>query len=300
MTRADRDTWDLASSVGTTATMVATARALASKEPNAIISDPFAAPLVKAVGIDALSQLVDGDVARVKTDEDAELSLQPVIDAFAVRTRFYDEFFTTAAEEGIRQSVIVASGLDSRAYRLPWPAGSVVYEIDLPAVLEFKTRTLSALGAKSTATRRPVAVDLREDWPTVLRDNGFDENQPTAWSVEGLLMYLPTDAQDRLFDNITALSAPDSRLATEFAPDAAAAFDQRKAFDRKWRARGFSVDTTQLVYQDQRGPVSDYLTACGWRVSEQRRGDLFEAYGLTLPVDNTPVVATVAVTAVLA
>jgi methyltransferase (TIGR00027 family) len=250
--------------------MVATARALASREPNAIISDPFATPLVKAVGIDALSQLVDGDVARVKADE------------------------------GIRQSVIVASGLDSRAYRLPWPAGSVVYEIDLPAVLEFKSRTLSALGAKSTATRRPVAVDLREDWPTVLRDNGFDENQPTAWSVEGLLMYLPTDAQDRLFDNITALSAPDSRLATEYAPDAAAAFDQRKAFDRKWRAHGFSVDTTQLVYQDERGPVSDYLTACGWRVAEQRRGDLFEAYGLTLPVDNAPVVATVAVTAVLA
>jgi methyltransferase (TIGR00027 family) len=299
MTRTDNDTWDLASSVGATATMVATARAVASREPNAIISDPFAAPLVKAVGIDALNQLVDGDIAPAGIGEKAELSLQPVIQSFAVRTRFFDEFFISAADAGVRQAVIVASGLDSRAYRLSWPAGSIVYEIDQPAVVEFKSRALSQLGAKPTATRRPVPVDLREDWPAALRDNVFDETQPTAWSVEGLLMYLPPDAQNRLFDNITALSAPGSRVATEYQPDAAAALKQRKAFDRKWRARGLDVDTTRLVYQGDRSALTDYLVERGWRITTQSRADLFETYGLTAPEENAPMLDTVAVTAVL-
>ncbi len=125
----------------------------------------------------------------------------------AVRTRFFDYFFLDAAEAGVRQAVILASGLDTRAYRLPWPAGTVVYEIDQPEVIEFKTRTLADLGATPTADRRTVGVDLRDDWPAALRDSGFDTTQPTAWSAEGLLAYLPPDAQDRLFDNITALSA---------------------------------------------------------------------------------------------
>src|ERR1700682_4541877 len=116
MTRSDNDSWDLKSSVGTTATMVPTARAVASREPNAIIADAFAAPLVKAVGIDVLSQLADGDIAPAETGDEADLSLQPMIDSFAVRTRFFDEFFTAAADAGIRQAVILASGLDSRTY----------------------------------------------------------------------------------------------------------------------------------------------------------------------------------------
>jgi methyltransferase (TIGR00027 family) len=278
--------------------MVATARALASQEPNPIISDPFAAPLVKAVGIDAPTRLIDGDGAATRIGQD-ELSLQPVIDSFAVRTRFFDEFFTAAADAGIRQAVIVASGLDTRAYRLPWPLGSVVYEIDQPAVLEFKSRILSQLGAKPTATRRTVAVDLRRDWPGALRHSGFDDREPTAWSVEGLLMYLPPDAQDRLFDNLTALSAPASRVATEYQPDAAAALDQRKAFDRRWRARGWEIDTTQLIYHGHRSPVSDYLASHGWRISVQSREDLFDTYGLMTPNENAPMRNTIMVTAVV-
>ena len=115
--------------------------------------------------------------------------------------------------------MILASGLDSRAYRLAWPAGTVVYEVDQPQVIEFKTRTLAELGAEPTADRRVVAVDLRDDWPAALRAAGFDPAQPTAWSAEGLLGYLPPEAQDRLLDTITELSAPGSRLATESAPN---------------------------------------------------------------------------------
>ena len=136
----------------------------------------------------------------------------------AVRTKFFDEFFLDATNAGIRQVVILASGLDARAYRLPWPDGTTVYEIDQPQVIEFKSRTLAELGAQPTAHRRAVAIDLRDDWPAALRAAGFDPAQPSAWSAEGLLGYLPPDAQDRLLDTITELSAPGSRIATESGP----------------------------------------------------------------------------------
>ncbi len=118
----------------------------------------------------------------------------------AVRTKFFDEFFLDATAAGIRQAVILASGLDSRAYRLAWPAGTTVYEIDQPEVIEFKTTTLAELGAEPTAERRTVAIDLRYDWPAALTERASTRAKPTAWSAEGLLGYLPPEAQDRLLD----------------------------------------------------------------------------------------------------
>ena len=222
MVRTDDDSWDLASSVGATATMVAAARALAAKEPEPLIQDAFAEPLVKAVGIEFFSRLVDGELTASEIDDDAEFNIQRLIHMLAVRTRFFDDFFAESGRAGVRQVVILAAGLDSRAYRLNWPTGAVVYEVDMPDVIEFRTRTLAGLGAEPTAERRTVAIDLRDDWPTALRRSDFDDASPTAWSAEGLLMYLPPHAQDRLFDNITELSAPGSRLATEYHPDPAA------------------------------------------------------------------------------
>ncbi|BAX90286.1 putative S-adenosyl-L-methionine-dependent methyltransferase [Mycobacterium shigaense] len=209
MARSDNDSWDLASSVGATATAVATQRAMASQGPEPLLDDPWADPLVRAVGSQTFITLLDGERGD---NADPVLSRQPVREQITVRTRFFDDFFLRAAESGIRQAVIVASGLDTRAYRLPWPAGAVVYEIDQPEVIEFKTRTLAGLGAEPSATRRTVAIDLRDDWPAALSAAGFDPAQPTAWSAEGLLVYLPPDAQDRLLDNITALSAPAAGL----------------------------------------------------------------------------------------
>lgn len=219
MTRTEQDSWDLASSVGATATMVAAARALASAEPDPIINDPLAAPLVRAVGLSFFTRLIDGDIclqvgseAGDEADKCSERDLRMETDSIAVRTRFFDEFFLDAARDGIRQSVILAAGLDARPYRLPWPKGTVVYEVDQPQVIEFKSATLSALGVAPAAYRRTVSVDLRDDWPTALRRSGFDASKPTSWSAEDLLMYLPPEAQDRLFDNITTLSAPGSKL----------------------------------------------------------------------------------------
>src|ERR1700731_953274 len=229
MARTDDDTWDLASSVGATATMVAAARAQATNDPKPLINDPFARPLVEAVGIDLLTRMVRGEVTLAELDDGQTRGVRRMKDNMAARTKFFDEFFLTAtgggnsaeatgggnsteATAGIRQVVILAAGLDARAYRLPWPAGTVVYEIDQPEVIAFKTTTLTGLGAEPIADRRTVAIDLRQDWPAALREAGFDPDRPTAWIAEGLLGYLPPDAQDRLLDNITALSAAGSRF----------------------------------------------------------------------------------------
>jgi methyltransferase (TIGR00027 family) len=296
MARTENDTWDLASSVGATATMVAAARAMASRAPDPLIDDPFAEPLVRAVGMEFFVKLLDGEVSSMESDDPNSNPLR-VIGMMAVRTKFFDDFFLTATGGGnsaeattsanIRQAVILASGLDSRAYRLPWPPGTVVYEIDQQAVIGFKTGTLSALGAKPAAEHRPVAVDLRDDWPAALRANGFDASQPTAWSAEGLLAYLPPDAQDRLFDHITALSANGSRLATEFHPDGPTALAERqRVMADQWKERGLDLDLSTLMYHGERTPATDYLAAHGWRVSTQTRTEMFAAYGREMPDDE--------------
>lgn len=291
MTRTDKDSWDLASSVGATATMVAAARALASDDPDPIIEDPFAAPLVRAVGLEFFVRLIDGEITPPEDYADAERDLQFETDSMAVRTRFFDDFFLGAARDGIRQSVILAAGLDSRAYRLSWPRGSVVYEVDQPKVVEFKTATMSALGATPAAHRKTVAIDLREDWPAALRRNGFDITKPTAWSAEGLLMYLPPQAQDLLFDNITELSAPGSRLATEYHPDAdqsGVTMTQRaQEFNQRWINLGCDIDLSGLFYDGERNNVVDYLSHQGWQITTRPRRAMFADYGRQFPDDET-------------
>jgi methyltransferase (TIGR00027 family) len=289
MTRSDTDSWDLASSVGATATMVAVARALASEDTDPIISDPFAAPLVRAVGIEFFTRVVDGEIDPIDAGENGNVELQTETDSLAVRTRFFDEFFIDAAAAGIHQAVILAAGLDARAYRLDWPAGSVVYEVDQPQVVAFKTETMARLGAEPRAQRRTVSVDLRDDWPAALRDSGFDDTKPSAWSAEGLLMYLPPEAQDRLFDHITALSAPGSQLATEYHPDTGATMAERgQAMNDRWANLGCDVDLSGLFYEGDRNNVADYLGGLGWQVNARSRRELFGDYGRVFPSDEAP------------
>ncbi|BBZ73600.1 SAM-dependent methyltransferase [Mycobacterium paraseoulense] len=300
MTRSEQDSWDLASSVGATATMVAAARALASAGADPIIDDPFAAPLVRAVGLEFFRRLVDGEVAPGDAQE-GERDLQLETDSIAVRTRFFDDFFLNAARDGIRQSVILAAGLDARAYRLSWPPGSVVYEVDQPRVVEFKTAAMAQLGATPTADRRTVSVDLRDDWPEALWRSGFDPTRPTSWSAEGLLMYLPPEAQDRLFDNITELSAPASLLATEFHGDSGRTMTERaQQFNERWANVGCDIDLSGLFFDGERSNVVDYLTGRGWHVTRRERREYFADYGLVFPDDETSQLRNiVAVTATL-
>ena len=286
--RTHDDTWDIKTSVGSTAVMVAAARAVETEQPDALIRDPYAKLLVTNAGAGVLWEaMLDPTIAAKVEALDAETAaiVRHMRSYQAVRTNFFDTYFANAVADGIRQVVILASGLDSRAYRLSWPAGTLVYEIDQPQVIEFKTQTLAELGATPTADRRVVAIDLRDDWPAALRTAGFDPEQPTAWSAEGLLGYLPPEAQDRLLDTITELSAPGSRFATESASNIEPG-DQEKMRERmqriseRWRAHGFDLDMTGLVYFGDRNEAAPYLSDHGWQLTTSSVRDLFAANGL--------------------
>nr|WP_142274638.1 class I SAM-dependent methyltransferase [Mycobacterium scrofulaceum] len=282
--RTEGDSWGPGHSVGATATMVAASRAVASQGPDALLDDPLADPLVRAVGLEPFIRIVDG---QVDFEDDPLFNRKARAEQITVRTRFFDDFFTDATKHGVRQAVILASGLDTRAYRLRWPAGTVVYEIDQPQVIAFKTETLAGLGAVPTAERRAIAIDLREDWPAALREGGFDVAQPTAWSAEGLLPYLPPEAQDRLFDNITSLSAPGSRLATEHVPDPNAFSDERlQRISERWQRFGFNLNAADLFYRGERNVVVDYLTGQGWRVAAHPARELYAQNGFEFPEDE--------------
>ncbi|MDG4667175.1 SAM-dependent methyltransferase [Mycobacterium sp. 236(2023)] len=276
--------WDPATSVGTTATMAAAARAVATA--NGDIDDRYAEPLVRAVGISFLTRWATGDLSASDVDvEGSPWGLAQMPASMAARTRYFDEFLTEAAAAGIRQVVILASGLDTRGYRLDWPVGTTVFEIDQPAVLEFKTTTLAGLSAAPHADVRPVAIDLREDWPAALVAAGFDKHRPTAWIAEGLLGYLPPAAQDQLLDTVTTLSAPGSRLATEAVPntgdmDPDAAREFMRAATVKWREHGFEPDFGVIAFEGERADVGVYLDGRGWTSVATPMARLLDGHGL--------------------
>jgi len=281
MARTDNDTWDLATSVGATATMVAAGRARATRD--ALIDDPFAEPLVRAVGVDFFSRWAAGDLDSADVDvPGAPWGMQRMTDIQAARTRYIDAFFARAQQDGIRQVVILASGLDARAYRLPWAAGTTVFEIDQPRVIEFKAATIGDLGAKATADVRAVPIDLRHDWPSALRRAGFDTARPAAWAAEGLLGFLPADAQDRLLDNVTELSADGSQLVAEVFLNSGANLEALNAATRKWQENGLDVELQNLGFPGDRNDVAAYLEGRGWRPVRTSLNQLLGDNGLPL------------------
>ncbi|BAV40175.1 class I SAM-dependent methyltransferase [Mycobacterium ulcerans] len=282
MARTEGDSWDLANSVGATATMVAAARAAATRRSRPIIADPFAEPLVRAVGLDLFTRAASGEV---DLDEVAAgLGFARMVDTFAARALFFDKFFADAIAAGLRQVVIVASGLDARPYRLPWPTGMRVYEIDQPEVIEFKTTTLARLGASPTADHHPVGIDLRDDWPSALRAAGFDAARPTAWLAEGVLIgFLPPEAETRLLDNVIELSAVGSRLAADYGTiNGSSAESQQLAqqMTEGWRAHGLDMDIAGLTYPGEHTDVAAYLRSHDWKTATADHDDLVLAAGL--------------------
>ncbi len=217
MARTDDDSWEITESVGATALGVAAARAADTESDNPLINDPYARIFLDTVG-DGVWNWYGGPelpAEVIEAEPDMPQRMQALVGYFATRTKFFDTSFIDAANAGIRQAVILAAGLDARSWRLPWPDGTTVYELDQDRVLDFKLSTLHEHGAEPKANRVAVAVDLRQDWPTALQQAGFDPSAPSVWSIEGLLMYLPAAAQDLLFDRIQDLAAPGSRIAVE-------------------------------------------------------------------------------------
>lgn len=261
--RTEDDSWDIVSSVGATALGVAALRAGESRRTDALFHDPYAELMVSAVGSAAWTRLSQSDIGEI--DQSLVRSYGALGDLLVARTCYFDDYLEAAAAAGIRQIVIVAAGLDARAYRLDWPSGTTVFELDQPKVLQFKASALAA--STPAADRREVPVDLRDDWPTALRDNGFDPEVPTAWLVEGLLRYLPADAQDRLLTAIAALSAPGSRVALNMTQDdrAPSQYEQEDGRDRLLATLDIDLDVNALWYpiEGRSDPVR-WFAEQGW------------------------------------
>ncbi len=287
MPRTNDDTWDITGSVGATALSVARARAVESAETCPLFTDPYAEYFVEA-GIEAGWQapFAVESLAGLSGDPAVIGRMQTMAAYIAARTKHFDEFFTTAGANGIDQVVILAAGLDARAWRLPWISGTTVYELDQPKVLEFKATVLDAHHARPAAHYVAVPVDLRHDWPEALRANGFDSSSPTTWLAEGLLPYLDADDQDLLLTRIDDLSSRSSRLAVEaFGPEffdparLARRRDQLSAIHQAATAEGLTVpDTEKLWYLETREDVQEALQRRGWAVTGVAAADLMARY----------------------
>lgn len=285
MSRTDNDSWDITQSVGSTALGVAAARAAETRSEDPLIEDPFAAMFVEAAGYGLWTLY-----ANPTSDLDPVLRarMQVMIDFVAVRTAFFDEFFLDAAQAGVRQVVILAAGLDARAWRLAWPDGVTVYELDQPKVLEFKSAALQQHGARPGPNQVNVPVDLRQDWPKSLQHAGFDASEPTAWSAEGLLRYLPASSQDQLVALVHALSPAGSWFATN-APRGGHLDHRRLTSHREHMRRMRSAaaelvnaeipDVADLWYAGERTDVGNWLAEHGWDASVTTMSQMLTRYG---------------------
>jgi methyltransferase (TIGR00027 family) len=276
MPRSNDDSWDLQNGVGATAVMVAAARAVASREPDPIVNDPFAAVLVRAVGIDLFARIVDGLV------DFADIGAFYYPKFFGIRAAAIDDFVAAACGAGIRQLVILASGLDCRAQRLQWPVGMDVYEVDQPEVIGWKADVLAGLGCTSAARHRCVGIDLRDDWPSALQDAGFDASKQTAWIAEGLLIgYLPQAAHDRILDTITALSTRGSRFVADHF-DVSRPNVVGEVLDEMheiWRVHDPEVNLRSLTFTEKRKDPAVYLAQRGWKTHDCDIVELFDEAG---------------------
>jgi methyltransferase (TIGR00027 family) len=218
--------------------------------------------------------------------------MQAMVSYMASRTAFFDAFFLDATTAGIQQAVILAAGLDSRSWRLPWPDGTTVYELDQPRVLDFKSSTLADHGAEPACNRVAVPVDLRQDWPTALREAGFDASAPSVWSAEGLMPYLPAAAQELLFERVQGLTVAGSRVAVEaLGPkflDPEARTRRRERMDRV-RAVFAKADpqrevpsTDELWYFEEREDVGNWFGRHGWDVTVTPSLELMTGYGRSI------------------
>lgn len=275
-TAADRDdAGGPDSGAGVIATVLASARAAATAR--GLISDPFAAPLVHKVGLDFCVRVADGELDLAQLGSDG--GFPRLAELAAARTRFFDAFLTDATRGGIRQVVILGSGLDTRAYRLWWPAGTTVYEVDQLRVTDFKTSTMRSWGATPSADRRAIGIDLADDWPAALRRVGFDSTVPTAWIVETLLVYyVASDAQNRLLDDLTGLSAPGSRLAADhMVPPNRVQAVHNKSLMERWTRRGLTLAGSGPLYSGEHTDVVRHLGETGWVTVDSGIAELFAA-----------------------
>ncbi|TPQ18605.1 class I SAM-dependent methyltransferase [Streptomyces sporangiiformans] len=207
---------DLLNAVERTALLTAALRAAETRREDRLYEDPYAATLVGDAGPGLLAEI---RAATFPPDRPRTLPSTP--DYNAIRTRFFDDFlFGAAGHPGMTQIVLAPAGMDSRAYRLRWPGHIRYFEVDRPAVLEFKADRLRDVTPR--VAHHPVAVDLTaDDWEQRLVDAGYDPSLPSTWLLEGLLYYIPEADTHRMLQRVAAVSAPGSRIAADLVNAAA-------------------------------------------------------------------------------
>ena len=252
-----------------TALGVARIRAGESKRPDRLFDDPYAAAFVAAMPDAYANDTTRSDAARAVG---ARIALHVV-----VRTKFYDDYLLAAAADGTRQVVLLAAGLDTRAFRLPWPDGTTVFELDLPDMVAFKDTVLQGSAATPSAIRHVVPADLTADWTTALADAGFDPEAPTAWLVEGLLVYLTSDDAARLLEAIAQLSAAGSRLSCE---------QGRSAMQLAAQSAEAGASEATKLWQGGIEDIPGWLAEHGWSVETFALADLATSYGRPVMSDS--------------
>ena len=278
--------WDIVSSVGWTALMVAAGRAVETNRADGLVRDPWAERFVDAAGLQpAVPTRVDQRWPAPGSDQDDDV--QRYWDQLAayqgVRSRYFDTALTRAAEQGVDQVVLLAAGLDTRAFRVDWPAGTAVFEVDQVGVLDFKDRVLSEHGAQATCDRRRVDADLREDWQSALQRAGFDPNRRSAWLMEGLLPFLPAAAEADLVHAVDQLATPGSSAAVEhFAPAVEAIAAQHPGMLEQFAA-AYELNLPGLLSPEPRTEPSRRLADLGWSVAPAPASATASGYGRPLP-----------------
>jgi methyltransferase (TIGR00027 family) len=257
------------------ATLVVAAHAVASRAPKPILSDPFAEVVVRGIARELFTRIMDG------ITDFAEIGYGWCPPLFGIRARTFDDFILAACRAGIRQAVTLGSGLDCRAYRLGWPAAMSLFEVDRLVVMDWKQIFLKNCGVASTARHRCVGVDLHGDWPSALVKAGFDQSQPTAWIVEGVL----PAPHEEIFDPISALSLPGSCLAADyfdgprsdaFAESLGSLNDQLRSYDSNLKLQAWGRS------QPRDDPAA-YLAKCGWIGGSANLVDIFGSIGRRVP-----------------
>lgn len=244
-----------ASFLGATAFWTAAVRAQESARADCLFNDPWAAVLAGEKGLHWLEQRGANTIAIV------------------IRTRFFDEFLLRVTQqEGIGQVVLVAAGLDTRAFRLPWPAGTRLYELDQAPVLEHKTHVLAEVGAQPQCQREAISVDLAASWSDVLMARGFDLRTPSAWLLEGLTFYLPSELTARLLQDVSRLAAPGSWLGF----DAVNGVMLTSLITKAWVEMQASYGAPWIGTLDD---PEGFLAPLGWSVSLSQPGAEDANYG---------------------
>ncbi|WP_072691282.1 SAM-dependent methyltransferase [Rhodococcus marinonascens] len=251
--------------VGKTALAVARARAEESTRADRLFEDPYASAFVEAAPESAPEQPADSDGANRLRDDLAT--------HIVTRTRFFDRYLLDACAHGCRQVVLLAAGLDTRAFRLDWPDDVRLFEVDRADILGFKRDILDVAGAAPVCERTIIQADLSERWEKPLVAAGFDRTVPTVWLAEGLMVYLSADDAAGLLTTIGDLSAPGSRLSFERSPrtlptfpDWALSMPQATEFASLWKG-GLGEDASQLLEQQ------------GWAVTLTGQQQLTRSYG---------------------